>query len=77
MIIVAMVAQKIGLKIFINYMVNYGNLKQCENFLNNHPFHEVRFYPNNKSVRWDDVRFFDANWSEAMTIEELREYYEG
>lgn len=59
------------------YIMNYGNLEQCIKaycVLNDKG--KVRFYPNNKSIRWDDVQFFNDNWSEAMTIEELKEYYE-
>lgn len=65
-------------KLMHGYIMNYGTLEQCElaRYRINEPT-RIRFYPNNKSIRWDDVRFFDANWSEAMTIEELKEYYEG
>ncbi len=59
-------------------MMNFGNFKQCEEFYwkKESSKLKIKFLPHSYVVVWDDYGFFRNNIEEAMTLEELREYYE-
>lgn len=61
-----------------SFIMNFGNLKQCEEFYwkKESSKLKIKFLPHNTSILWDSYKFFEDNIQEAMTLDELREYYE-